>query len=301
MLGLAWVVLLFGTLSDAHASDAEFRRALAAHHAPVVLQGQGVQPRADVFTRFDYDGDFTGDNNWENFRKNPLPPAVYYDVIETQSHWYVTYAFFYPRDYAAVCFWIICHENDMEGSRVTVKKNGTRFGSLVLLETLAHNVNRADENPLTVTADERTVIVIEHGGHGIHSWNERKPDRKTKIYSVESAPGTGTPVLTGSVPFALLPVLDLWKLRGQVGKKRTYGGTFDYRGTRFAVDDLAGGFAGRRWSNDKAMPPWAWHHTNRTLARGDWFLDPALSVCGWIECDTRHSAEYVFHPYLGVE
>ena len=40
--------------------------ALAEHYAPYLAQETWFTPKADYITRFDYDGDWRGDNNWEN-------------------------------------------------------------------------------------------------------------------------------------------------------------------------------------------------------------------------------------------
>src|SRR5690606_18899295 len=89
--------------------------------APILTQGIGSEPKADIFTRVDYDGDWDPNNSWDNLHKFPHPPTVYYYVIESEKHTFITYAFFYPRDYAGMCFFVHCHENDFEGMRVTIE------------------------------------------------------------------------------------------------------------------------------------------------------------------------------------
>ena len=39
---------------------------IAARFAPVFHQALGATPRFDYITRFNFDGDWRGDNNWEN-------------------------------------------------------------------------------------------------------------------------------------------------------------------------------------------------------------------------------------------
>src|SRR5690606_12952669 len=85
---------------------------LARKFAPTVYQGLGPEPRADEFTRFDFDGDWDPDNNWDNMLKFDRPRVVYWDVIESENHFFLTYAFFFPKDYARLCIWVHCHEND---------------------------------------------------------------------------------------------------------------------------------------------------------------------------------------------
>ena len=59
--------------------------------------------------------------------------------METSTHWFLVYNFFHPRDYDERCIAGTCHENDNEGLVLTVRKDGSRFGRLQVMETLAHN------------------------------------------------------------------------------------------------------------------------------------------------------------------
>jgi Zn-dependent protease with chaperone function len=143
---------------------------IAARFAPVFRQALGSSPRYDYITAFDFDGDWQGDNNWENAEdeRHALSATVYFNVSETPTHYYIHYAAFHPRDYkggnvrgvvlsevlregaarhgdydptglsqAAV----LAHENDMEGALIVVEKAAGLFGStrVVFVETLAHN------------------------------------------------------------------------------------------------------------------------------------------------------------------
>ena len=91
---------------------------LAEHYAPVVFQ-ESRSTVLDFITKFDYDGDWKGDNNWRNAYLYDLPGHVYYSVIESTSHYFITYAFYHARDYTARPYEGFApkteHENDMEG------------------------------------------------------------------------------------------------------------------------------------------------------------------------------------------
>ncbi len=43
--------------------------------------------RADIPTKFNYDGDWRGDNNWENLENYPQIPSAYFSVRETLTHY----------------------------------------------------------------------------------------------------------------------------------------------------------------------------------------------------------------------
>jgi hypothetical protein len=145
---------------------------IAAQFAPVFYQGLGDKPRADYITNFDFDGDWRGDNNWNNLdnRAFPLKAYIYYSVTETRTHYFVHYAIFHPRDYkgdggAATSTLLetligeglrrvgkdptgglanevaLSHENDLEGCLVVAEKAGGDPQKAVVkfVETLAHN------------------------------------------------------------------------------------------------------------------------------------------------------------------
>ena len=74
---------------------------IAARFAPVFRQALGSSPRYDYITAFDFDGDWQGDNNWENAADDryAMSATVYFNVSETLTHYYIHYAAFHPRDY----------------------------------------------------------------------------------------------------------------------------------------------------------------------------------------------------------
>ena len=143
---------------------------IAVRLAPTLYQALGSSPRFDYITRFDFDGDWRGDNNWDNAADEQLPLAahLYYAVSETRTHVFVVYAACHPRDYnggnerGAILSEVIrdgvrrvgdfdptglardavlAHENDLEGALVVAEKRGTapRDARVVRVETLAHN------------------------------------------------------------------------------------------------------------------------------------------------------------------
>ncbi len=156
------------TTSNATAKE----KLIAAQFAPVFLQGLGDNPRADYITNFDFDGDWKGDNNWHNLDKRnfALRAYIYYSVAETETHYFVHYAAFHPRDYkggpvtsaildSAIRLSLpqlgkikdptvdkvndvaLSHENDLEGCLVVAEKRGADLAQAQVhyVETMAHN------------------------------------------------------------------------------------------------------------------------------------------------------------------
>jgi len=154
---------------------------LARHYAPVIHQGTATDQ--DFITAVDFDGDWISNNNWQNQPGGDLSAHVYYSVAETDSHWFLFYALFHPRDYTdEPCEESDgCHENDMESIQMVVRKDGTAHGQLQAVETLAHSdihLYRADDsvgkNALKVEVDVRLEeghpeVYVETYGHGIYA------------------------------------------------------------------------------------------------------------------------------------
>lgn len=144
-----------------------FYHRLALFHAPIHFQDTEVagdsqdegnpvhrnhplQRRGDFIARFDFDGDWNGLNNWANWAERPPdPPArderarasLYYSVVETATHYFISYCSFHAQDREPRCSDGECHENDLEGGVHMIRKgpeNGG-FGTLWLMMYLAHD------------------------------------------------------------------------------------------------------------------------------------------------------------------
>ncbi len=199
---LAALIASLGLLpAAAHAREDWYCR-LARHWAPNIFQNVDTgaanpEGRYDFITRADFDDDTRGDNNWENAddrRKMdfPLRPFVYYSVIETRTHYYLTYSLFHPRDWQ----WYLAaeaaggdaplpatHENDLESATVVILKDGG-YGRLRLVGTVCHLQNYCfvadagirprpsawdlSSGELQVSFfEDRPCLFVEAGGHGI--------------------------------------------------------------------------------------------------------------------------------------
>ncbi|HEX4926182.1 MAG TPA: hypothetical protein VFV50_18960 [Bdellovibrionales bacterium] len=327
--------------NNAQAYDARLYHRLAAFHAPVVFQKTGHNPKADAITRFDFDGDFAGNNNWKNLETAATPAAAYYDVRETKTHYFVMYAYFHPRDYSYFCIPWICHENDLEGVMLTIEKSKSDWqGRVVAIQTLAHDriythegiggirpIEETDVRaPAAQAASKKTAIFIEWGGHGIYAWDpaEQKKldtDKPTYLYTHEQlmqlaaekhakdwlvyefGPEAQDPngADHGIYSYELLPIHDeLWSRREMVGKGHVFTKLFDFKGERFSIADVPEAFAGEKYGNGRARPPWAWKDMfSGSDNRGEWFLDPAVYVAKKLKKYAKDiSLDYIHNPYV---
>ncbi len=306
---------------------------LAEHYAPFVAQETWFTPKADFITRFNFDGDWKGDDNWDDMEIGTSQAYVYYTALETQTHWFVIYNFYHPRDYSDRCVAGTCHENDNEGIILTIAKDGSRFGHVRVMETLAHN-NIYDfvsgsgirkgahdiDGAIDFVDESHPVIFIESGGHGIFGSQSNHSRLKNKV---EFTAGTGVTFRYKGVAerprhpndrdvgYALLPIYQEWwtKMReGDPTGRIMFDDFFAYTpyGNRPAssLPRIAGAFLGRKEASNKARPFWGWFDVQtqkkKILATGQWGLDPAYGVSQNLRFPDGEtvSTDYLFNPYL---
>lgn len=227
-------------------------RSLAEYYAPVVYQ-ETRSATLDFITRFDFDGDWNGANNWDNAYLFELPAYVYYAMIESSGHYFITYAFFHPRDYTARPMEGFVpkteHENDMEGCTLVIEKDETAWGRPILLETLAHDHFYKYDNPHYPQVEEgsasldgsivflkqedatrhrQPAIYIEPEGHGVKAATEQVLDSSFQhpgvIYRFAGRGAEVPPSNTATdVSYDLISIEEtLWAKRSEVGKNSLY-------------------------------------------------------------------------------
>lgn len=170
---------------------------LAHRYAPFVYHATDPKGgRQDVPSNVDFDGDLVGANNWEHFERYRLRPTLYYTVVSTRTHHFLSYHVFHPRDWSRLPLWLNdTHENDGENLQVVVRR---RDGRVVLLWTQAHfrsrvyavpgggfsnGATRLRAPPLLVDEAGRpdslgrhAAVFVEAYGHGIYGAHDRPED-----------------------------------------------------------------------------------------------------------------------------
>jgi hypothetical protein len=181
---------------------------IGAQFAPIWYEGMGDHMRSDYITNFDFDGDWRGDNNWDNVDnlKIHIYAHVYFSVIETSTHFYVHYAVYHPRDYKgglgksvlleSVLHQVkeevggdptgtldsvaLSHENDLERCLVVAEKNGEDPTAAIVqyVEAMAHN-RYIKYHPTSVTTEvgetllmrgQHPLMFIEPKSHGVSKY-----------------------------------------------------------------------------------------------------------------------------------
>ncbi|MEM2833436.1 MAG: Ig-like domain-containing protein [Candidatus Korarchaeota archaeon] len=289
---------------------------LAAYWAPVIYQDtDDSYYKGDYITRFDFDGDWIGNNNWENLEYyNQIYAYVYYAVIETETHYFIFYMFFHPRDWDDTPLSILQHENDMEGVLIVITK-GQGYGSFLLMESRAHfdfyqytndpNIGSGSDNVDggVIFQNGRPTVFIEAKGHGVYAWDGSEfPGGDGVIYryynNQTDYPTSGN---DRDVEYALVPIIrTLWPRRYSIGDGLTYDKPFIYSGARYSFQRAIGGaFDGDTHMPDSANPPWGMDDLNDgPVYNGDWFFDPAYTVQTHLSIPYSFSLNYVYNPYL---
>jgi len=326
LIPFAVLILILAGMGAASQNDSPTYRELAEFYAPAIFQDARSE-FLDYITRFDFDGDWNGANNWANAYLFELPGYVYYAVIESDYHYFITYAFFHPRDYTGRPMEGFApkveHENDLEGCTLLVEKTRSRWGEPLLLQTLAHDKffryassstdrvhpGRDDLHgsvfflETDLEGHQKTpAIFIEAEGHGVKA---ASADVLAEDYEhpgvVYRYTGHGAEVpknnRDNNVSYELIPIEQtLWTRRYEVGENSLYccGDSFwlSY-GSRDVWGDSFNGPVG----GCAARPPWSWDEAEDGISKGDWFRDPLHSYAGQLWID-GFSGQYIYNPYL---
>ncbi|MBQ2953528.1 MAG: hypothetical protein IJE07_08210 [Clostridia bacterium] len=287
---------------------------VAQHYAPVIDQAVNVLlsegGRGDFITAVDYDGDWSALNNWENLRSGDLGAVVYYSVQETDTHWFVGYYFYHPRDDAEI--WLDRHENDLEGVMLAVPKSDDGYLPPEYMYTQGHgNVyfyfsGSADSMlngshyggalALQLNTDRPCIYITPNGtlencGHSVESaaghstyWSVGESGVRYFYGGVAETPVTWNGDFSRNpCSYALRPLEELWAWRN---------GPYDGTG----VFGSYGAFDGDNWGTDKANPPWGWRNKTIYGFGGSFLSDPAWTINHAIS-GAALSADYTVNPW----
>ncbi|MBB5959381.1 hypothetical protein FHS29_006002 [Saccharothrix tamanrassetensis] len=282
------------------ATDAE----LAFHWAPIHYQDTDSSDYdADYLSTVDFDGEWNTLNNWESQDDSlsRLTGAAYYSVVETSTHWFITYSFYHPRDWEDFPdpFEQFTHENDMEGVLATVRRDGSAFGRLEAVVTVAHSDfysyvpagstftgGRENLDGTLPVQGGRPVTRQEAKGHGIYAWNGAEFPGGDGVVYVPS--GTGEVPSGGNDRSVGYRLVDTFAAGG-LWARRSDSTTFAGWGT----------LRGDNGKNNAANTAWGWDDGNdgSDLPRGLPATDPAHLVSVYFANRGEFSLTYTRNAY----
>jgi len=308
----------------ANAAHAGPYDALVFRHAPVHYQDTDSSDYpSDYITAFDYDSDRISTNNWDNRSGGLWPATVYYSVVESCTHYFISYSFFHPRDWSDTAF-DQEHENDLEGALLAVRKDGTQFGRLEGMITVFHtnffsftpsgspltNGHESIDGTVSFEAHNgvnRPKTVQEAKGHGLQAWpyasnfNGASNQDGIIYYPTQGAaeyPASGN---DRSVPYRLVDIHasnGMWSAALNDAAAGS-GQTFNSWGT-FKGDTSGGCGSGlKSCGSNSANTPWGWDDgDDGDSYRGEFALDPARLFDYYFDGVGNFSQQYINNPYL---
>ncbi|NHJ47966.1 MAG: hypothetical protein FK733_09275 [Asgard group archaeon] len=278
---------------------------------------------SDFITSFDYDGNWVGNDNWDNMYSYPLNATIYYSIVETDTHWFIGYYDFHPRDWHETG--LLQHENDMEGALIVIKKDGSTWGQFYCMVTEAHGefyqytdaetpcsanitdnhddidgdvefetVNQYYES-FSFGAHEHPIVYAEAKGHAVYGdkrWEDGDfPGGDGVIYKPMGRSHEPTLGNDRNVSYALTSIDVLWEKRfGPYGDGKTFA-SFSH-------------FDGNDYGEDKASPPWGWDDKTGLTGLGDGptyageiFYNPADLVATHFSNLGNFNHTYTRNPY----
>lgn len=310
---------IINTWDSAMADGILTQEEIAIHYAPQIDQAVNVLlsagGRGDFITAVNYDGDWSCLNNWENLTAGDLGAVVYYSVQETDTHYYIGYYFYHPRDDAEI--WLDRHENDLEGIMLCVPKSAERFLPPEMMYTQGHGnlyfYLMGSDRDADVAADSHyggnlTYAVMDGNCHRPAIYICPNGTLKNQGHSVEGSDNHSTywsvgnsgvryfyggeakkplfwngPFEDNMCSYDLRPLDELWAFRN---------GPYDGS----SVFGSYGAFDGDNWGEDRANPPWAWRNKTAYGFGGSFLSDPVWTFNRAVS-GMNLSANYVDNAY----
>lgn len=278
VLGLSICILYF----NAKIVAATAYQALAAYWAPVVYQKtSGVNygsvnatAQEDIFTLFNFDLDWRGNNNWNNLSYYKTLPVIYYSVVDAEGFYYIGYYLYYPRHLGSKS-----HENEFLGLMLAVDKDGGVLGKVSKTFIFQKDIWQVAERlPHNVTT--RISINISSGSHNV-SFPIRmvQSSPNTVIYypSDQKNKHTGqNRVADGAASYyKLISMEELWRHHAEIQESR-YSGQLS-QGEHMKKQDIS--------------LPWLWNYQGQ-----NWLANPA-GLLQLLTKDKRYKPDYIYNPY----
>jgi hypothetical protein len=304
--------------SELSAADATQRAQLALRWAPIHYQdvdqtgSHALGGGADYITAYDFDGNLNGRDNWDHAGNAayPLRATGYFSVTETSTHWFLVYTFFHPRDWTD-SFFDTEHENDAEGVLVAVHRDGTTYGKLKAVITVAHtDFFSFAPSGATWTSGAESIdgtlqmAALADGTHPVTAQEAKGHGLKARPYYDINGDGViyYPSLSTGEVPsgpddrdvlYKLVDVLapgGLWEQRNNTSLFAGFGS--------FAGDNTGGcGSGAISCGTNSANAPWGWDDSNDGPGRGALASDPVGLVRNYFVIPEAVSTTYTFNPF----
>jgi hypothetical protein len=233
-------------------------------------------------------------------------------VAETGTHWYLTYFFFHPRDWADHPFFETEHENDGEGVLLVVQKDGSTYGVLRAAVTVAHSSFYSyTPSGSTWTGGRETVdgtlqlqssphdsfphpvTAQEVQGHGLKAYPQYAINGDGLVYYPSTEGETPSGTNDRDVRYELIDIF----AAGGLWARRDHTTLFAHLGT-FAGDRSGDcGVGTFSCGVDSANAPWGWDDGDDLPGRGEIATDPAKLSAEYFTVPGELARAYAYNPY----
>jgi hypothetical protein len=325
-------VTINSTFIQENLSDKQ--KQIVINYAPIIYQAtrKKIRPaKWDFITSFDFDGDLKASNNEENLTKGnfSLKATVYYSLIESETHYFITYSFYHPLDWSVYPSFIpfSWHENDMENIQIVVKKENEKA---IILSTQAHlstevsvdyhskifSGNKKIEHDSIKYIGNHPCVYVESGGHGIYNILSKQKEFKTLepptlneglvFYPNNFEEGEDYQNDKTEYKYILKPIHDsFWKsylLKENIGNGKLFDGSFDYKDELVNYKGLPRFFDSDRLSginkHDSGILPFAFSFSLTSNDLGVLFFNPAKKYFNDLDIRDKWSKNYLYNPYI---
>lgn len=302
--------------TDASEAPVDEDLATARIYAPWILHETSLRwGRQDIPAAMDFDGDRDATDNWEEMARFELVPTVYYTLVETRTHIFLTYHLYHPRDWSRFEVGLSeAHEGDGENIQVVVEKANA---SVVALTTQAHyDAWSYAPQPGPILSRNETlrgdfeivqghpVVYVESGGHGIYgSHDPRAANRLARVGDPvvtfspaedDEAPAEPQPPWNASAKYRLVSLPAF--LANSTDHPTLFAKPVEFEGhstPRYHRGDRYAGPAGP----DRGISPFALGFGWSRGEIGSLFWDPAARYQEALSIRGAWAIEYVAHPF----
>jgi len=308
--------------------DSLVERWAPVHHQDVDTDGTwSLSGGSDFITAIDFDGDWNTADNWETIPSSFGHEAVahaYYSVVLTESHAFIVYSFYHPRDWDDMGIGAASHENDVEGLLAVVELPGRvgsvgfdygDMGELKAIVTVFHHDFYSYNNRIVPSAeqfrardedidgeihfeeydgDKHPVTAQEAEGHGLKAWPQVRIEGGDGIVYYPVASGAQEPEGPND-RHAEYNLVDVFAEDG-LWERRYDPDTF----ASFGV------FLGDTHGQNKANAPWNWDDIGGlgtspdSVEAGVIATDPVKLVKSYFSNLGSFSDSYILNPYQGI-
>lgn len=304
------------TLPDAAEAPVDDVWWIAYAFAPWLYhETHGELGRQDIPAAMDFDGDRDARDNWEELPRYEIVPTLYYTVVETGTHYVVSYHLYHPRDWVRVPLGTQdTHEGDGENVQIVVSKETMEP---VLVSTQAHyRMWSYAPFPGGVRSGAETLrggfelleghpaVYVESGGHGIYGaldpraanrlWRQGEP-----VVSYKPA-AQGEPLAEPRAPWNETVLYRLVSLPGFLANSTDHPtlfageGEFEGRATpRYHAGDRYSGPLGA----SRGISPFAVGYGWSRGELGSLFWEPGERYAQALDIRGNWSTEVVAHPF----